>query len=79
MRMTSKGQVTVPLHIRELTGLVPGSEVEFEVDDEGVVRLRRKGDAEQPRNAALKKAIGRMRGSATVGLSTEEIMALMRG
>ena len=79
MRMTSKGQVTVPLPIRERSGLVPGSEVEFEIDDEGVVRLRRKGDAEQPRNAALEEAIGRMRGSATAGMSTEEIMALMRG
>ena len=79
MRMTSKGQVTVPLHIRERAGLVPSSEVEFEIDDEGVVRLRRKGDAEQPRNAALEKAIDQMRGSATAGLSTEEIMALTRG
>ena len=77
--MTSKGQVTVPLHIRERAGLVPGSEVGFEIDDEGVVRLRRKGDTEQPRNAALEDVIGRMRGSATAGLSTEEIMALMRG
>ena len=79
MRMTSKGQVTVPLHIRERAGLVPGSEVEFEIDDGGLVRLRRKGDAEQPRNAALEKAIDQMRGSATAGLSTEEIMALTRG
>ena len=79
MRMTSKGQVTVPLPIRERSGLVPGSEVEFEIDEEGVVRLRRKGDSEQPRNAALEEAIGRMRGSATAGMSTEEIMALTRG
>ena len=71
MRMTSKGQVTVPLHIRERAGLVPDSEVEFEIDEEGVVRLRR--------NAALEKAIGQMRGSATAGLSTEAIMALTRG
>ena len=79
MRMTSKGQVTVPLPIREQAGLVPGSEVEFEIDADGVVRLRRKGDAEQPRNAALEDAIGRLRGSATTGMSTEEIMALTRG
>ena len=79
MRMTSKGQVTVPLPIRERSGLVPGSEVEFEIDDEGVVRMRRKGNAEQPRNTALEEAIGRMRGSATAGMSTEEIMALTRG
>ena len=77
MRITSKGQVTVPLPIRERAGLVPGSEVEFEIGEDGVVRLRRAG--EQPRNAALEEAIGRLRGSATSGMSTEEIMALTRG
>lgn len=77
MRITSKGQVTVPLPIRERAGLVPGSEVEFEIDGDGVVRLRRAGD--QPRNVTLEEAIGRMRGSATTGMSTEEIMALTRG
>ena len=79
MRITSKGQVTVPLPIRERAGLVPGSEVEFEIDDEGAVRLRRMSDGRQPRNAALEEAIGRLRGSATAGMSTEEIMALTRG
>ena len=77
MRITSKGQVTVPLPIRERAGLVPGSEVEFEIGEDGVVRLRRAGT--QPRNAALEEAIGRLRGSATAGMSTEEIMALTRG
>ena len=36
-------------------------------------------DAEQPRNATLEEAIDRMRGSATAGLSTEQLMALVRG
>ena len=77
MRITSKGQVTIPLSIREQAGLVPGLEVEFEVDDAGMVRLHRKAD--RPRNAALEEAIDRLRGSATTKMSTEEIMALTRG
>ena len=76
MRITSKGQVTIPSGIRERAGLVPGSEVEFEIGDDGVVRLCRT-DA-QPRGAGLEQAIERLRGSATTKMSTEEIMALTR-
>jgi len=31
MRITSKGQVTIPVEIREQLGLTPNTEVEFEV------------------------------------------------
>ena len=39
MRITSKGQVTIPQHIREQAGLLPMTEVEFGFQ-EGVVTLR---------------------------------------
>ena len=80
MRVTSKGQVTIPQAVRERAGLVPGSEVEFALDEDGAVILRRAGA--QPPNAALGAAIGRLRGAARrrgPGLSTEEIMTLTRG
>ena len=80
MRVTSKGQVTIPQAVRERAGLVPGSEVEFALGEDGAVILRR-ADA-QPRNRVLGAAIGRLRGAACgrgPGLSTEEIMALTRG
>jgi AbrB family looped-hinge helix DNA binding protein len=32
MRVTSKGQVTIPQEIREKYGMLPGTEVEFQVD-----------------------------------------------
>ncbi|HEY1361054.1 MAG TPA: AbrB/MazE/SpoVT family DNA-binding domain-containing protein [Xanthobacteraceae bacterium] len=32
MRITSKGQVTIPAAIRERAGLLPHTEVDFEVD-----------------------------------------------
>lgn len=71
MRVTSKGQVTIPQDIRRRLGIEPGSEVEFQVDDD-VVRLvrRTKGDG-----AAL---VARMR-SRRASMSTDEIMALTRG
>jgi AbrB family looped-hinge helix DNA binding protein len=40
VRITSKGQVTIPKEIREQAGLLPETEVEFEIDG-GVVTIRR--------------------------------------
>jgi AbrB family looped-hinge helix DNA binding protein len=73
MRMTSKGQVTIPQEIREQLGLLPHSEVVFEVDGDAV-RIR-KAEASNARGNAL---LARMRGTATSGLTTDEILALTR-
>ncbi len=35
MRITSKGQVTIPVEIRERLGLLPDCEVEFVVEGKG--------------------------------------------
>ena len=44
MRLTSKGQVTIPQEIRERLGLLPQTEVEFEIDGEAVrIRPARRG------------------------------------
>jgi len=74
MRMTSKGQVTIPQQIREQLGLLPYSEVEFELDGDSV-RVR-KARQKQTRGAQL---VLRARGSATARLTTDEILALTRG
>jgi AbrB family looped-hinge helix DNA binding protein len=73
MRITSKGQVTIPVDIREQLGLLPETEVEFEVDGEAV-RVKRAKNA--PRRGEL--LVDRLRGRATSGMSTDEIMALTR-
>ncbi len=73
MRLTSKGQVTIPQAIRDATGIVPGTEVEFEVRD-GAVVIRR-----APRDGAGEALVARLRGGGDVPLSTDEIMALTRG
>ena len=76
MRMTSKGQVTIPQNIRDAAGFLPGTELEFIMDDAGTVRVRRHAD--QPENPALRAALGRLRGAATTKMTTDEIMALTR-
>lgn len=76
MRVTTKGQVTIPQDIRERAGFLPGTEVEFVMDEAGIVRVRR--PAGQARNPAVEDAVARLRGAARGGLSTEEIMALTR-
>jgi antitoxin PrlF len=71
MRVTSKGQVTIPQKVREQLGITPGSEVDFRLDDAGA-RLVRVSAGEG------KALTANMRGHATVAMSTEEIMALTR-
>lgn len=73
MRLTSKGQVTIPLAIRNKLGLLPNTEVEFEVVGESV-RIRKA--AKQSRGREI---VERLRGTATAGMTTDEIMALTRG
>jgi AbrB family looped-hinge helix DNA binding protein len=80
MRITTKGQVTIPQEIREKLGLHPGTEVEFDIVDD-TVRIRR-GDTQEERRRRIRAWIERARGSAThtkVRLTTDEIMALTRG
>ncbi|CAN5218209.1 AbrB/MazE/SpoVT family DNA-binding domain-containing protein [soil metagenome] len=72
-RVTSKGQITIPLEIREQLGIQPGSVVEFELRD-GVVLVRKRRDT-GGRGVALAT---RLRGAATARLSTDEIMRLTR-
>ena len=72
MKVTSKGQVTIPQRIRKLLNIKPASEVEFIVEDgERVYIQARANDQAGNRFAGL-------RGSATVTMTTDEIMALTR-
>ena len=74
MRITAKGQVTIPLKLREALGLLPETEVEFERAGDSV-RIRKVRDRPQ-RGRAI---VAHLRGRATIRLSTEQIMALTRG
>jgi AbrB family looped-hinge helix DNA binding protein len=76
MRITSKGQVTIPVEIREKAGLLPGTEVEFQYDDGTVSIFKARSSRRETRG---QRAVRLLRGSATVKMSTDEIMALTRG
>lgn len=76
MRITSKGQVTIPQAVREEAGLLPETEVEFVVED-GAVRIVKARSQRGPGRGA--RAVRRLRGAGSVDMSTEEIMALTRG
>ncbi len=69
MRVTTKGQVTIPVEIREKAGLLPHTEVEFELDARGVRIRRARAPRREGRGAG---AVGRLRGRATVRMSTDE-------
>jgi AbrB family looped-hinge helix DNA binding protein len=73
MRITTKGQVTIPKSIREKAGLVAGNEVEFAYDRGRVYLKKVKGEGPG------RQLVERLRGQATVRMSTDEIMALTRG
>lgn len=74
MRVTSKGQVTIPRDIRRKMGIVSHSEVEF-VIERGTVILR----PVQGASTKGSRLVETLRGRATVKMTTDEIMALTRG
>lgn len=73
MKVTSKGQVTIPQALREKIGIVPGSEVEFVAEGSRLYVRKVKG------RGRGKDLVARMRGKGTVRMSTDEILALTRG
>jgi AbrB family looped-hinge helix DNA binding protein len=72
MRVTTKGQVTIPIAIREKFGISPDTEVDFVQEGDRVFLVKRKGTARWPRK------FNQLRGIATVKMTTDEIMALTR-
>jgi len=70
VRVTQKGQVTIPLAVRRALGIRAGSDVEFRLESDGARLV-----VGQERAAA---DAARMRGAGDVDLSTDEILALTR-
>jgi AbrB family looped-hinge helix DNA binding protein len=73
MKITSKGQVTIPLAVRQATGLLPDCEVDFEIKGDRVF-LRKIGG----RMSRGEQVVRRLRGRGTVRMTTDEIMSLTR-
>lgn len=77
MRITAKGQVTIPQDVRERAGLMPGTNVTFEIEA-GVVRLV-KAPREGARQTRGERLVESLRGRGEFKITTDEIVALMRG
>ena len=72
MRVTTKGQVTIPIEIRKKLNITPATEVDFVVGDDYRVYIVISNDQ------SAKNRFSTLRGIATVKMSTQEIMALTR-
>ena len=75
MRITTKGQVTIPQDIRERLGMLPYSEVEFDVVGDSVRILKKKGT--QTRGQRLLQLMRRAK--PMPGMTTDQLMAMTRG
>jgi AbrB family looped-hinge helix DNA binding protein len=76
MRLTTKGQVTIPLRIREALGLEPWTEVEFELDGD-TARIRKKAGTRRRGERLLETM--RRAPRPKRGMSTDQLMAVTRG
>lgn len=73
--LTSKGQVTIPKAVRDQLNLKPGNKVEFRLNDAGEVVVRKSGE----RGPNDRDRFDKLLGHAGPGLSTDELMKLLRG
>jgi AbrB family looped-hinge helix DNA binding protein len=73
VRITSKGQVTIPRELRDRFGLDPGAEVEVVGGENGALV---RPVAPRGRGAEL---VARLRDRADGGLSAEAVLRLTRG
>ncbi|MCI0668761.1 MAG: AbrB/MazE/SpoVT family DNA-binding domain-containing protein [Methylococcaceae bacterium] len=68
----------IPKKIRDVLGFAPGSAVEFDVDEEGRIFIR-KADEKHSRRMPRRDRFDRARGRATITCRTDELMRLLRG
>ena len=78
MVLNSKGQVTIPAHLRAKHGLHAGDEVEV-IEVDGDLRIVRAAGAESRGQRLVRRLRNTATGRDVAGLSTDEIMALLRG
>jgi AbrB family looped-hinge helix DNA binding protein len=79
MRVTTKGQVTIPLEVREKLGIFPGTEVDFVVHGDSAKLVKAK--SKNGKRSRGEKIVERIRGkgSANLELTTDQLMELTRG
>lgn len=77
MKVTVKGQITIPIALRERFGLSPGTEVEFVATEAGLQMKPRK--QKRKATSAFDHWLAKAAGSVKPGMTTDEIMAITRG
>lgn len=81
MRVTSKGQVTIPRDLRELAGIEPNSEVVFTIEN-GRLTLAPKNGAgqahERERLEGLMKTLKRLEDTGDPAIDAEALMKMTR-
>jgi AbrB family looped-hinge helix DNA binding protein len=73
MRVTTKGQVTIPQDIREKLGINPAVEIDFIEEKDRIYLVKREGQIKNIRK------FNKLRGISNVKMTTDEILALTRG
>ena len=73
MRISTKGQVTIPNEIRIKLGMLPLTEVDFILQDDGVLIQKHHGSKYKG-----SKILEHLSGKGRTNLSTDEIMKLTR-
>jgi AbrB family looped-hinge helix DNA binding protein len=76
--MTVKGQVTIPIEMREKLGLLPNSEVEFDLVGDSI-RIRKARGSRKGRKSRGQRLLELMRRAPKPRMTTDELMALTRG
>lgn len=74
MRLTVKGQITIPKKIREHLAIAPQDEVDFVVKDDQVILVKSDRNADR-----FREHLKKIRCKGAVAMSTDEIMRLTRG
>ncbi len=77
MRVTTKGQVTIPIEVREKLGIFPGTEVDFVVkgNSASLIKSKRKPG----KRTRGEEIVAHLKGRGSGTMTTDEIMRLMRG
>ena len=78
MILNSKGQLTIPAHLRAKYGLHAGDEVEV-IEADSTLQIVRAAGAESRGQRLVRRLRKTATGQDVAGMSTDEIMALLRG
>uniref|UniRef100_UPI00333E9AEE AbrB/MazE/SpoVT family DNA-binding domain-containing protein n=1 Tax=Castellaniella defragrans TaxID=75697 RepID=UPI00333E9AEE len=81
MRVTEKGQITIPKRLRDATGILPGSQVSFALEGGKIIIIQKVGTGTGDRRKTLRAAAARVRSildQPFKQMDSEAVMAFLR-